>query len=60
MNDLNLFICLFSNSWIRGYGPEPEILGTMTSQFPGISQVPISSILWTRSLKLRCNLAEIV
>ena len=28
------FIYLFSDSWLRGYVPETEIQGTMTSQFP--------------------------
>ena len=55
-----LFIYLFSDSWIRGYVPETEIQGTMTSQFPRKFQVQTSSILWTRWCKLRQNLAEIV
>ena len=55
-----LFTYFFSDSWIREYVPKTETQGTITSQFPRKSQVPTSSILWTKCCKLRCNLTEIV
>ena len=54
-----LFIYSFWDSWIRGYVPETEIHGIMTSEFPRKFQVPISSILCMRWCKLICNLGEI-
>ena len=58
---IDLFIYLFSDSWIRRYVSETDIQGTMTSQFARNFQVPTSSVLLTRlSYKLSCNLTEIV